>query len=303
MPVSPESDAVRPDPLSAGLDGLRATRGRYYRSLLAQGWSVSFARTEGCVFHLLTRGHATLWVGGAAWAAPPGALLLLPHGDAHIIGEHPDGLAVAFPDEATTVADWTFGAPPVAELVCGELLLRESAVLPLLRPLPAVLRVPDDGPVASLLALLQGEAARGGPGHAAFVSRLVEVLALHAIRAWLTRPDAEPSWVTGTRDPGVARVLAAVHADPGGDWTVERLARVAGQSRSRFTARFSELVGTSPAAYVRGLRLRAAAEALQAGGRVGEVAGAGGYGSQAAFSRAFKRSTGRTPSEARGRVP
>ena len=26
-----------------------ATRGRYYRSLLARGWSVSFARTEGCV--------------------------------------------------------------------------------------------------------------------------------------------------------------------------------------------------------------------------------------------------------------
>jgi AraC-like DNA-binding protein len=131
------------------------------------------------------------------------------------------------------------------------------------------------------------------------VTRLVEVLALQVVRAWALREDAAPSWASGARDPAVGRALARIHAEPDAPWSVASLARVAGCSRSRFSARFTALVGVPPATYLRQVRLQPVADALARGERVGTVAHERGYGSAAAFSRAYKRVTGRSPRQAR----
>ncbi len=90
--------------------------------------------------------------------------------------------------------------------------------------------------------------------------------------------------------------MAAMHRAPGENWTVERLARESGSSRSVFAARFQNATGMTPLRYLTELRMRLAVERIVNDGEAVEsVAFHLGYGSLAAFSRAFKRIVGTPP--------
>jgi AraC-like DNA-binding protein len=89
--------------------------------------------------------------------------------------------------------------------------------------------------------------------------------------------------------------LAALHGEASEPWTVERLARVVGLSRSVLAERFTEMVGQPPMQYLALWRMQLASRLLVDGGQVAAVAGAVGYESEAAFSRAFKKLVGQAP--------
>ena len=77
---------------------------------------------------------------------------------------------------------------------------------------------------------------------------------------------------------------------------VEALAMEVAMSRSGFAARFTALVGATPLQYVTNWRMRAAAGMLQHGALgTAEIAHRVGYGSEIAFSKAFKRTLGVAP--------
>lgn len=83
-------------------------------------------------------------------------------------------------------------------------------------------------------------------------------------------------------------------------WTVASLARQLGMSRSSFTARFRAAIGTSPIAYLTGLRLAQAAGSLATSTKpLGEIARAAGYDNESSFSKAFTRKRGQPPGEYR----
>ncbi|MEX2695599.1 helix-turn-helix transcriptional regulator [Rhizobium mongolense] len=67
-------------------------------------------------------------------------------------------------------------------------------------------------------------------------------------------------------------------------------------SRSHFMAMFRDVVGTTPQAYLTGWRLILARRKLARGAKVKAVARQVGFGSAAAFSRAFFRKFGDWPS-------
>ncbi|MEK1902090.1 MAG: helix-turn-helix transcriptional regulator [Rhizobium sp.] len=67
-------------------------------------------------------------------------------------------------------------------------------------------------------------------------------------------------------------------------------------SRSHFMALFRDLAGTTPQAYLTGWRLTLARRKLAKGGKVKSAARQVGFGSAAAFSRAFFRKFGDWPS-------
>jgi AraC-like DNA-binding protein len=97
-------------------------------------------------------------------------------------------------------------------------------------------------------------------------------------------------------DDDLSRVEAAVLSDPDRPWTLGSLARLVHVSRSTFGERFRAATGTSPMQFVREARMRRARELLADPERsVTQVAEAVGYGSVAAFSRAFTSAHGRTP--------
>jgi AraC-like DNA-binding protein len=91
-----------------------------------------------------------------------------------------------------------------------------------------------------------------------------------------------------------------VHRDPALPWTVASLARETAMSRSAFAARFTELVGEPVMHYVTRWRMQVALDWLQQDDvGVAELAARLGYESEAAFSRAFKRTIGVSPGASR----
>jgi AraC-like DNA-binding protein len=67
-------------------------------------------------------------------------------------------------------------------------------------------------------------------------------------------------------------------------------------SRTTFAVRFKAIVGVAPLTYLTEWRMRLAQRALREGNApVSELAALLGYGSESAFSNAFKRVTGDAP--------
>lgn len=168
----------------------------------------------------------------------------------------------------------------------------------LLRVLPPVLTVKKADWESPLIALLAQEVVRDGPGQGAVLDRLLDLLLTAVLRAWLAGQDRNcPGWWRSQEDPVIARALQFIHKDPSRAWIVEQLARESGASRASFARRFNQLVGETPMTFITNWRLALAADLLcQPGQTVATVADQVGYATPYAFSAAFKRSRGISPS-------
>lgn len=165
--------------------------------------------------------------------------------------------------------------------------------------LPDHVVVPADSELCRLLIeRLVGQVA-GTTTSDVVSARLLDWLVTDVVRDVLT--GAAP--IASVSDAGVSEALAAVHADPAGSWTVDRLARRSGAGRAAFARRFREAVGTSPLSYVREHRLDLAERALltEPDTTVAAVARRVGYANPFSFSTAFRRYRGVAPSELRSR--
>ena len=188
------------------------------------------------------------------------------------------------------------------ELVCGGVRFVHPAARTLIEALPRVIHiaaadVPRRDWLRTTLDLIDDETRQTRPGSDVIVSRLCDIIVVQAIRHWIENdPAARTGWLGALRDARIGRALAAVHRDPAGDWTVANLADEALMSRSGFAARFTELVGEPAMRYVTRWRMQVAHDLLASGNHTVAAAGrAVGYDGEAAFSRAFKRTTGRSP--------
>ena len=93
-----------------------------------------------------------------------------------------------------------------------------------------------------------------------------------------------------------------MHAIPTRNWTIEELSKKVGLSRSVLAERFAYLVGMPPMHYLAKWRMQIASGLLNCGGaNIATIAAETGYGSEAAFSRAFKKVVGVSPSAWRRR--
>ena len=87
-----------------------------------------------------------------------------------------------------------------------------------------------------------------------------------------------------------------MHADTKRPWTLAALAREVGMSRSAFASRFAQLVGVPPIEYLANWRMTLAKSALASSEvPMADIAEMAGYQSVSAFSTAFKRETGLSP--------
>jgi len=102
---------------------------------------------------------------------------------------------------------------------------------------------------------------------------------------------------TAFDDPAIGDALRLLHEDPARRWTVAALAAKVGMSRAAFAARFTSLVGQPPLTYLTGWRITLAADSLRdTEATVATVARKAGYEDAFAFSVAFKRARGVSPS-------
>jgi AraC-like DNA-binding protein len=145
--------------------------------------------------------------------------------------------------------------------------------------------------------MLAAELEGAEPGAKTVVDRLVDVLFVHIVRAWLaTHEDERASWLAALVDTEVAAAISCLHRDPARQWSVESLAAEVGLSRPTLARRFTKRVGESPLAYLARWRLQLAARRLQdTSESLATVGRSVAYSSEFAFSRAFSRAHGMPP--------
>jgi AraC-like DNA-binding protein len=148
------------------------------------------------------------------------------------------------------------------------------------------------------LAFATLEASAKRAGGASMLAKLGEIMFIDLVRRYLDGlPESDANWLAGLKDRQVGRALALLHQSPAEAWTLERLAKESGMSRSSLAERFAHYVGKPPMQYLALWRMQIAAAKLASNeAPVARIAAEVGYDSEAAFSRAFKRTVGVSPS-------
>ena len=316
------------DSLTEILAALSLSGGIFLDSRFTAPWSVvTRLRKEDCVpflamptqiiaYHFVVEG--TLFV--AVEDEPPieahgGDIVLLPRNDTHMLssalGLRPsngrDLIQVSPTGGLARISHG--GGGEAVHLVCG-FLASEQLYNPLIAALPAILRLDvrqsaSRDWVEASMRFAANELMEGRQAESGVMSRLSELLFVEAVRAYSsTLGEKEFGWLKGLADPHVGRALALIHHNVERPWSVELLAREVALSRSAFVERFTTLVGAPPIRYLTALRLETAKLNLrETRTSVARLAKSIGYDSEEAFSRAFKREFGQSPSQWRKKQP
>jgi AraC family transcriptional regulator, alkane utilization regulator len=237
-----------------------------------------------------------------------GDLVILPHGHAHTMTDHPGTPVTRLEDlvpKQPVGRDGIFyseGQGAVTTLVCGGLQLEDHTTNPLFSILPPFLHLKSrhgqSNPwLQAIVQLVKAEASANQPAAETVITRLSEILFIQAVRAYMsTVGDGDTGWFNALKDPQIGQALTLIQHQPEEPWTVESLACRVSLSRSAFSAKFKQLVGESPMQYVTRVRLTKAAALLRRdSATLVEVATSIGYDSEVAFSKAFRRYFGIAP--------
>ena len=262
--------------------------------------------------------------GGSCWAAvighdiqpvrlSAGDVVAFPQGDAHVLsserGMRGDLDLSVFkrpenPSQVPLLLNLDGGGSERTHVVCGFLGCDRRPFNPLLESLPRILHVAGNDPARSnwldaftRFALLEASEKRAGAS--SILSKLGELMFVELVRRYVeSLPDESKNWLGGLRDRHIGRALTLLHAQPTKDWTLDRLAKDIGLSRSSLAERFTAFVGIPPMQYLQRWRLQMAASRLSEGNAsIAAIAAEIGYESEAAFSRAFKKAVGLPPAE------
>ena len=307
------SRAVATHPLTEMLRGLKIEGVDYVRCRMTEPWGLVFPARPKAQFHFVAERGCWLRTLDGEWVRlEPGDAVLLPRGAEHALASSPDAFPAPvencqFEPVCCGILDTCSGGGRNGEetvLFGAGMTFNLDSQHPLLLMMPELMQMhelaTDEPAIPHLLEAMTSELALDRVGAGGMLTRLADVVAASLIRNWVEKGCGSAGWVAAARDPGIGRVLAAIHRDPTRDWTVEALANVMHASRSAFALRFANVVGQTPARYVAQLRMQEAKQWLVRDRlKIAVVARRLGYESEAAFSRAFKRIIGAPPSHFR----
>lgn len=290
------------DPLSDIL-ALLKPRSYGFRGLDAGGdWALAFARDSGIRAYAIDMGHCWLEMEGAQPVRlDAGDFVFLSGGCAYrlySVQEAEDVDAFRFfpavPPGAVAVLNAGGDCSGIGGYFAFEGLHAER-LLGLLPPLVHVRSQTDRQTLRLSIERLMRELRDPQPGSALIASHLAQALFVEALRIHLADGRGR-GWLFALADRRIHAAMTAMHAEPARRWTLERLADVAGMSRSSFAARFKDLVGEPALDYLTRWRMMLAADRLaNAGMSIALVAPSVGYESESAFGAAFKRVIGYPP--------
>lgn len=306
---SSDSASTNGSPLSDIVGAVRVGGGVHIRCEFAAPWGMSMPATSDMPFHVVVRGN--FWLRLADRDEPlalrAGDLVVLPQGRAHALLDSPDG--TARPVEEVVAGQSLDHYGPVtndgqgepASILCGCFRYSRDSRHPVLVALPEVIHIRHTGrhDVAWLQTSLEfmiHETRTARPGAEAVVDRLVGVLFIQMVRAYVEQAEATPGMLAAFANRQIGAALELMHRNPEDGWTLDRLAPRIGVSRSAFAQRFVQLVGQTPMQYLTFWRMQLARKLL-AESRLSTAAIAErvGYRSEGSFSKTFKRAAGIGP--------
>jgi AraC-like DNA-binding protein len=313
------------DVLSDLLKTVRLTGAAFFDIAANTPWAVASPPKEAILpkilpgadhlvaYHVVTAGRCFAALrGGEPIAVEAGEVVVFTRADPHIMSSGPDMDAAPTSADVVHVAaaghlpfhlNYAGVEPASTRLVCGYLACDARPFNPLLQSLPPVIKSggehgTDHGWISQFVQIALTEAAGKRAGCETILTKLSELMFIEVLRDYIgSLPSGQAGLLAGLGDPLVGKVLSLIHGRSREDWTIDRLARETGVSRSILAERFSEVMGIPPMHYVSKWRMQIAAELLRASTEtVAKVALEAGYESEAAFSRAFKKMVGVPPS-------
>ncbi|WP_448098906.1 AraC family transcriptional regulator [Luteibacter yeojuensis] len=269
-------------------------------------WAIRFPAPDKLKFFASLRGSCWLHIEGEREISrvEPGDVLLLTAARAFTMASD---LAVK-PVEAQTLFEGR--TSPIVELGNGEealliggLVRLDPAYAPMLaEALPPLVHVRGVTPEAQFMRWILDrmvEESRGDqPGSGLAKTQLAHLLFVHILRAHLAADGPlKAGWLRVAADRRLAPALRLMHGAPGTPWRLEQLAQATAMSRTLFASHFKAVAGIAPLTYLAHWRMRLAQHALRRGEvPVTVLARDLGYASESAFSHAFKRIVGVSPS-------
>jgi AraC-like DNA-binding protein len=303
------------DVLSEVLRVVRLEGALFFNGEFSAPWCLSSSRSTDVahyfspeaghliIYHFLTEGRAYARLPeGRREELTAGNIVIFPHGDAHFLGNgSPEKPVDSFQTFAKNITQGLKvarfgGGGEITRFVCGFMACEPRLSQVFLAGLPKILKVhvanePSGQWLENSIRFSVAEVSGSNAGSSLVLAKLSEVLFVETLRRYISAlPPGEIGWLAGARDPIVGQALALLHKEPAHPWTISNLARRVGLSRTQLAERFRHFVGESPMAYLAQWRLKLGAEILQStDNSVAEVAATVGYGSEAAFNRAFRR--------------
>lgn len=260
--------------------------------------------------YLVVEGEAHLQASGVGETTlRTGDLVFLPGGEAHLLGSHLDADArslsslVKTPVASEVLPIRIGGTGPATRWIAFTFGCERHLAQSLLSALPPSVFVDMTGAASvewllDSLALTLTQSDAPALGASATRARLAEAVFVEALARYIhSLPPGGTGWLAGLNDRYIGRTLALIHGRPAESWTVERLGKQVGLSRSALQERFGQVMGEPLFAFLGRWRLQLAAERLIATTRpITAIANEAGYESASAFSAAFKRHFGKPPS-------
>lgn len=306
------------DAIAGLLDGPRARRAFLLRCSLDPPWALRIEDEAPLSVVAVLRGQACFRPDhGEPITLSAGDVALVRGPDHYVFADEPTTTpqAIIHPDQRCTTPDGAEVAPMrsfgvrrfgntfdgATELLTGTYNLEGEVSRRLLDALPRHVVLRRDEWHTPLLELLAEEMGRDDLGQDAVLDRLLDLLLVNAVRAYLARAtDEAPGWFRAHGDPVVGQAVRLLQDDPARAWTLASLARETGVSRATLARRFTEVVGEPPMQFLTQWRLTLAADLiLDPAETISSVAEKVGYASAYALSAAFKRVRGVRPGEHR----
>ncbi|WP_143305564.1 AraC family transcriptional regulator [Chitinophaga vietnamensis] len=280
-------------------------------------WAIQFPRHEGIKFNAVLKGTCILQVEGERkqYRLHPGDCFLLTSGRPFVLGNDLSIKKIKSNTIYDKVKDGIATCNGGGEffLIGARFHFEEDQTKFLFGSLPPVVYVPEKLDHAAVLRWgldrFTTEFRADQLGRTTILEHLAPIMLVQTLRIYLSSPDARPAgWLFALSNPQLAKAVQALHAHPEKKWTVEKLGKIAGMSRSGFALKFKQLTGYSPLDYLTHWRMVIACEMLKTGDHsMYDIATAAGYDAESSFSAAFKRTIGKPPKifqkEARANQP
>jgi AraC family transcriptional activator of mtrCDE len=301
------------DPLSTIAPLLRVRPELQEVCRFASQWkTVHEAESPGWAqFHIVTKGRCRLELqGGKSFELEAGDLLLLPHGDAHVVrsvrrGRSPDVPIRTECNNAIRIKTNTDDESDT-EVICGRLRFNEvpSSLVVAALPKTMLLSLGTEqllGRLHMLVQMIEAELQADRPGAAAVATDLASALFVVMLRTHFEQTESSSDLMKLLATPASARAVNAMLDDPAHGWTLDELAAESHVSRATLVRTFQKAAGMAPLAFLKELRLGLAQQSITTtNASLMQTAVAVGYDSESAFARAFKRRFGISPGKLRG---
>lgn len=239
-----------------------------------------------------------------------GDVVCIPHGSKHLISGKSNSTCVPtskFGKAYHSGKPLFQGKDEETLIMGGHFEFTPSVQHPFIKSLPKVIHIKTTNELNLWLeqaaTMMNEEISHEKIGSKLILGRLVDILFVLIIRAYIDQVDLKGGFLMALKDNRISNSLKSIHQSPEKDWTLNQLAATAGMSRSLYCREFKRLVSETPLSYLTDWRILKAKEILSVSKEnISEIASKVGYQSEAAFNRLFKSKVGETPANYRRKI-